>query len=71
MLKDIWSYFCDRGGGAGSLVSRRIKMHRQVNERPFLYFEVPRWNGTSRSNLCNAQKLADDDPAYSTDEELW
>ena len=24
----------------------------------FLYFEVPRWNGTSRSNLCNAQKLA-------------
>ena len=51
VLKDIWSSFCDRGGGAGSLVMRRIKMLRQVNERLFLYFEVPRWNGTSRSNL--------------------
>ena len=39
MLKDIWSSFCDRGGGAGSLVLRRIKMLRQVNvpfvNRPF------------------------------------
>ena len=42
VLKDIWSSFCDRGGGAGTLVSRRIKMLRQVNERLFLYFEVPR-----------------------------
>ena len=33
VLKDIWSSFCDRGGGAGTLVSRRIKMLRQVNER--------------------------------------
>ena len=41
VLKDIWSSFCDRGGGAGTLVSRRIKMLRQVNERLFLYFEVP------------------------------
>ena len=32
VLKDIWSSFCDRGGGAGTLVSRRIKMLRQVNE---------------------------------------
>ena len=71
VLKDIWSSFCDRGGGAGSLVSRRIKMLRQVNERLFLYFEVPRWNGTSRSNLCNAKKLADDVRAYFADEELW
>ena len=71
VLKDIWSSFCDRGGGAGSLVTRRIKMLRQVNERLFLYFEVPRWNGTSRSNLCNAQKLADDVRAYFADEELW
>ena len=71
VLKDIWSSFCDRGGGAGSLVSRRIKMLRQVNERLFLYFEVPRWNGTSRSNLSNAQKLADDVRAYFADEELW
>ena len=71
VLKDIWSSFCDRGGGAGSLVSRRIKMLRQVNERLFLYFEVPRWNGTSRSNLCHAQKLADDVRAYFADEELW
>ena len=46
-------------------MSRRIKMLRQVNEPLFLYFEVPRWNGTSRSNLCNAQKLADDVRAYS------
>ena len=36
VLKDIWSSFCDRGGGAGSLVSRRIEMLRQVNERLFL-----------------------------------
>ena len=36
VLKDIWSSFCDRGGGAESLVSRRIKMLRQVNERVFL-----------------------------------
>ena len=49
VLKNIWSPFSDRGGGAGTLVSRRIKMLRQVNERLFLYFEVPRWNGTSRS----------------------
>ena len=52
-------------------MSRRIKMLRQVSERLFLYFEVPRWNGTSRSNLCNAQKLADDVRAYFADEELW
>ena len=26
VLKNIWSSFCDRGGGAGSLVSRRMKM---------------------------------------------
>ena len=52
-------------------MSRRIKMLRQVNERLFLYFEVPRWNGTSRSNLCNAQKLVDDVRAYFADEELW
>ena len=52
-------------------MSRRIKMLRQVNERLFLYFEVPRWNGTSRSNLCNAQKLADDVRAYFADEGLW
>ena len=71
VLKDIWSSFCDRGGGAGTLVSRRIEMLRQVNERLFLYFEVPRWNGTSRSNLCNAQKLADEVRAYFADEELW
>ena len=71
VLKDIWSSFCDRGGGAGTLVSRRIKMLRQVNERLFLYFEVPRWNGNSRSNLCNAQKLADEVRAYFADEELW
>ena len=71
VLKDIWSSFCDRGRGAGTLVSRRIKMRRQVNERLFVYFEVPRWNGTFRSNLCNAQKLADGVPAYFTDEELW
>ena len=71
VLKDIWSSFCDRGGGPGSLVSRRIKMLRQVNERRFLYFEVPRWNGTSRSNLCNAQKFADNVRAYFADEELW
>ena len=51
--------------------TRCIKMLRQVNERLFLYFEVPRWNGTSRSNLCNAQKLADDVQAYFADEELW
>ena len=70
VLKDIWSSFCDRGGGAGTLVSRRIKMLRQVNERLFLYFEVPRWNGTSRSNLCNAPKLADEVRAYFADEEL-
>ena len=48
-----------------------IVVLRQVNERLFLYFEVPRWNGTSRSNLCNAQKLADDVRAYFADEELW
>ena len=71
VLKDIWSSFCDRDGGAGTLVSRRFKMLRQFNERLFLYFEVPRWNGTSRSNLCNAQKLADDVRAYFADEELW
>ena len=71
VLKDIWSSFCDRGGGAGSLVLRRIKMLRQVYDRLSLYFEVPRWNGTSRSNMCNAQKLADDVRAYSADEELW
>ena len=71
VLKDIWSSFCDRGGGAGTLVSRRIKMLRQVNGRLFLYFEVPRWNGNSRSNLCNAQKLADEVRAYFADEELW
>ena len=71
MLKDIWSSLCDRGGQARTLVSRRIKMLRQVNERLFLYFEVPRWNGTSRSNLCNAQKLADEVQAYFADEELW
>ena len=71
VLKDSWPSFCDRGGGAGSLVSRRIKMLRQVNERLFLYFEVPRWNGTSKSNLCNAQKLGDDVRAYFADEELW
>ena len=71
VLKDIWSSFCDRGGGAGTLVSRRIKMLRQVNQRLFLYFEVPRWNGTSRSNLCNAQKMADEVRAYFADEELW
>ena len=71
VLKDIWSSFCDRGGGAGTVVSRRIKMLRQVNERLFLYFEVPRWNGNSRSNLCNAQKLADEVRAYFADEELW
>ena len=52
-------------------MSRRIKMLRQVNERLFLYFEVPRWNGNSRSNLCNAQKLADEVRAYFADEELW
>ena len=51
VLKDIWSTFCDRGGGAGTLVLRCIKMLRQVNERLFLYFEVPRLNATSRSNL--------------------
>ena len=71
MLKDIWSSFCDRGGGVGTLVSCRIKMPRQVNERLFLYFEVPRWNGNSRSNLCNAQKLADEVRAHFADEELW
>ena len=71
VLKDIWSSFCDRGRGAGSLVSRRIKMPRQVTEHLFLYFEVPRWNGTSRSNPCNAQKLADDVRAFFADEELW
>ena len=71
VLKDIWSSFCDRIGGAETLVSRRIKMFRPVNERLFLYFEVPRWNGTSRSNLCNAQKLADNVGAYFADEELW
>ena len=71
VLKDIWSSFCDRGWGAGTLVSRRIKMLRHVNERLFLYFEVPRWNGNSRSNLCNAQKLADEVRAYFADEELW
>ena len=69
--KDVWSSFCDRGGGARSLVSRRIKMLRQVNERLFLYFEVPRWNVTSTGNLCNAQKLADDIRAYFADNELW
>ena len=67
VLKDIWSSFCDRGGGAITLVSRSIKMLRQVNERLFLYFEVPRWNGNSRSNLCNAQKLADEARAYFTE----
>ena len=36
-----------------------------------LYFEVPSRNGTSRSNLCNAQKLDDDVRAYFADEELW
>ena len=51
-------------------MSRRIKMLRQVNEHLFLYFQVPRWNGTSRSNLCNAQKLADDVRAYFADKEL-
>ena len=71
MLKDIWSSFCDRGGGAGSLVSRRIKMLRQVNERLFLHFEVPSWNDTSKSKLCNAQKLADNFRAYFADEEPW
>ena len=71
VMKDIWSSFSDRGGGAGTLVSRRIKMLRQVNERLFLYFEVPGRNGTSRSNLCNAQKLADVVRAYFADEELW
>ena len=71
VLKDIWSSICDRGGGAGSLVLRRIKMLKQLNERLFMYFEVPRWNGTSRSNLCNAQKLADDVRAYFANEELW
>ena len=71
VLKNIWSSFCDRGGGAGTLVSQRIKMLRQVNERLFLYFEVPGWNGTSRSNLCNAQKLADEVRAFSADEEPW
>ena len=55
----------------GTLVSRRIKMLRQVNERLFWYFEVPRWNGNSNSNLCNAQKLADEVRAYFADEELW
>ena len=71
VLKDIWSSFCDRGGGTGSLVSHRIKMLRQVNEHLFLYFEVPRSKGTSRRNLCNARKLADDVRAYFADEELW
>ena len=71
VLKDIWSSFGDRGRGAGTLVSRRIKMLRQVNERLFLYFEVPRWNGNPRSNLCNAQKLAEEVRAYFADEELW
>ena len=36
VLKDIWSSFCDRGGGAGSLVTRRSKMLRQVNEHLIL-----------------------------------
>ena len=52
-------------------MSRRIKMLRQVNERLFVYFEVARWNGTSRSNPCNTQKLADDVRAGFADEELW
>ena len=71
VLKDIWSSFCDRGGGAGTVVLRRIKMLRHVNECLFLYFEVPTWNGNSRSNLRNAQKLADEVRAYFADEELW
>ena len=36
VLKDIRSSSCDRVGGAGTLVSRRIKMLRQVNECLFL-----------------------------------
>ena len=71
VLNDIWSSFCYTGGGAGSLVSSRIRMLRQVNQRLFLYFEVPRWNGTSRSNLCNAQNFADEVGAYFADEALW
>ena len=58
-------------GGEGSLVTRRIKMLRQVHERLFLYVEVPRWNGTSRSNLCNAEKLVDNVRAFFADEEPW
>ena len=55
VLKDIWSSFCDRGGGARTLVPRRMKRLRQVNEHLFLYFEVPRWNGTSRG-ICAMHK---------------
>ena len=59
-------------GIALGCVGCRVSLHIgwQVNERLFLYFEVPRWNGNSRSNLCNAQKLADEVRAYFADEEL-
>ena len=60
-----------RGDGLPCGGESWCQMLRQVNECLFLYFEVPRWNGTSRSNLCNAQKLADDVRAYFADEELW
>ena len=52
-----------RGDGlpcGGESWCQMFRMLRQVNERLFLYFEVPRWNGNSRSNLCNAQKLVDE-----------
>ena len=49
VLKDIWSSFCDRGGGAGTLVSRRIKMLGQVNERLCTLRERPL---SGRLNNC-------------------
>ena len=62
---------CLVGGNRGARCPFPLPTMVTDNERLFLYFEVPRWNGTSRSNLCNAQKLADDVWAYFADEELW
>ena len=54
VLKDIWSSFCDRGGGAGSLVSRPIKMLRQDNECNETVIEDARHQNSelTNENLC-------------------
>lgn len=60
-VKTVWEHGSNRGGGRapGDSLDHMVDTITQVLQRQFLYFEAPRWRGSPRTALCNAQKESD------------